>query len=775
MKTRTDALYEAFSAAFEPLFGTPCPDSLLEASEGDARKYMKKAIENSGLVQKVIRIYGDNWSELAFNRIRSLFVHHDCDVYFVPGIARIAYGELNLDGFSENERGLSRLRELVSFISNAHREEFTRNLEHITIVQQGPQKGMKVRSAPMSLRELSDLFMQEQEDTTDSQRKAFVGNPRGTRYKVIELNDFDMAKRFLKFTDPESPWCYLQSRSTFEHYRENGNRLYLALAPGYTKLTPGDPGYGRSMIGFDMGPVGKDGTSKLCACSNRYNHADNKEAIVDKSTGKLIDPDTGMPPKKGDAAYNEVQLSKILGVPVWSTYLGFDPNDIVKSGKFDEQTLSKIWDTKEDVLAAISDPNGLMERLGLEVKKVNPGVYLFKSGGAGENGKPKTCYVVLDGPNRVPYWGYSLQYLPGGRALIMGSMGRIVIDDKGMPLNNDIYDSIKLSRSSGFPIAVGKGNPNTEGGGYDSRQIMWNYIDENGDYLSEDWFNYADSFDQYGFARVGMVNLYERSLENPYTFSKLLNIIDSKGDLLFNKPLSWISSDYDDIITGRGRYHFVKTVDGNIFITDHRYVPLHSVPLAEIYKLERENGTECGSLRLVQDADSKKYSVFNVDTHQFLTGWYTEMSHYIHSFPGVNETIEVYNEQDQSNFVELGKGLLSDVWFSKMLPLDMHRAEPQYFETGPIYYVMVNGRANAFNPALGLLIKQPVDAICMKTYRPKEGERYVVTKTGDRISLVNMYGESHDVSEQEFNKLNNFMCRNFGKNWFAIGWCGYSR
>lgn len=69
--------------------------AILEASEGDARKYMKKAIEANGLSGKLTELYGPNWSEAAFKKMRDLFVHHGCDVYFVPGLARIAYGELH--------------------------------------------------------------------------------------------------------------------------------------------------------------------------------------------------------------------------------------------------------------------------------------------------------------------------------------------------------------------------------------------------------------------------------------------------------------------------------------------------------------------------------------------------------------------------------------------------------------------------------------------------------------------------------------------------------
>ena len=293
---------------------------LMEASEGDARKYMKKVLEAMGLDEDFIEEYGEHWSEQVFNEIRSKFIHNGCDVYFTPGLARIAYGELDMGSEDEDTDGLRRLGQIVRFITTAHKNDFSRNLEHITTIGQGPNKGQKQKSAPCTLDQLTDMFGKVQQQMTDADRAEFNKTQHtDTGYTIIELKDFETAHKYLRYTDLPGgdAWCYLQHEDTFDSYRRSGNRTYLALAPGFEKLKPGDQGYGRSMIGFDMGPVDENGHSPLEVCNNRYNHATDLEHENDKS---------------GDSKYNEIELSRILGFPVWEKCPGYTEEELLKAG-----------------------------------------------------------------------------------------------------------------------------------------------------------------------------------------------------------------------------------------------------------------------------------------------------------------------------------------------------------------------------------------------------------------------------------------------------------
>ena len=746
MEPCIDAFFEAVSAAYETLFGTPCPDSLLEASEGDARKYMKKAIEANGLSGKLTEMYGPNWSEAAFRKIRDLFVHHGCDEYFIPGLARISYGELALGGYGENGRGLNQLCELVAFITTAHKNEFSRNLEHITTVQQGPQKGMKVRSAPMSLRELSDMFTREQEEDTEAQRKAFIGTDGGNGYKVIELDSFETAQPFLKYTIPSSPWCYFENEETFNAYSANGNRLYLALAPGFENLKPGDRGYGRSMIGFDMGPIGPDGTSKLCACTNRYNHSNNMEAVKDEETGKLIDPDTGKPPKKGDAAYNEIQLSNILGVPVWRTYLGFNLADVIREGKFDETVLARVFDSKDALLNAIENPDALLEKYNIIVKQLSPGLYGVKSASPDNNPTPNfwrrdpefRCIVVVNGPGGNPFWAREYRRLPNDANIVFGRQGDFIIDGAGNPIVQEVFSETRPAEQVGFPIAVSRGKAVTENG-YDSRLLKWNFIDEKGNFLCDQWFNNVTEFNRDGYARVGMVNQEENI--------NRINVINTKGQFMLPEWAKHLTDGYG-IDIGGNRFHIAEMADNSIFIIDLNFKPIHNVPFAEISVMYDESKTRRFGCRKVQHAVTKKYSIFDPGSRKFLIDWYDYVSDVIYYAPLVFEYVQVTNERNQVNFVQLRKGLLSDVWFNGAIKLCMRICERE-----PLFYVGLRGGVGVWSPNFGLITKKPVGRVFSLPYTESHDTRYVITKTGDTVSLWDATGNSHVATEQELRTI----------------------
>lgn len=301
---------------------------LIEASEGDAYKYTKKVLEAfPEVLRNQLRAdYGENWTRVIFNKVRDDFIHSGCDVLFTPGITRILYGELDYDSEDQDTMKVRQLRSIVKFITTAHKDQFTRNLARITVSTEGPTRGQKTISDPLTFDELNDMFSRSIAAASDAERSTFVADKNTPKYTVIWLKDFEIACQYLKYCTAD-PWCYLEHEDTFENYASTGNKLYLALAPGFEKLKPGDPGYGRSMIGFDMEPQDENGRSHLGVCNNRYNHAEDLEHENNKS---------------GDNKYNEMELSKILGVPVWEAYPGYtseelhalgfaDMNDIVKT------------------------------------------------------------------------------------------------------------------------------------------------------------------------------------------------------------------------------------------------------------------------------------------------------------------------------------------------------------------------------------------------------------------------------------------------------------
>ena len=114
-------------------------------SEGDAYRYTKKVLNALPNRNEVCEEYTElmedrnkelpehskvsSWTRCAYMELRSYFFKDGVSkIRFAPGIARIAFGELNLGQETENTDALMRLHEILRIISIAHANEYTRHL-----------------------------------------------------------------------------------------------------------------------------------------------------------------------------------------------------------------------------------------------------------------------------------------------------------------------------------------------------------------------------------------------------------------------------------------------------------------------------------------------------------------------------------------------------------------------------------------------------------------------------------------------------------------------
>ena len=182
---------------------------LIEASEGDAYKYTKKVLEAfPEVLRNQLRAdYGENWTRVIFNKVRDDFIHSGCDVLFAPGITRILYGELDYDSEDQDTMKVRQLRSIVKFITTAHKDQFTRNLARITVSTEGPTRGQKTVSDPLTFDQLNDMFSRSIAAASDAERSTFVADKNTQKYTVIWLKDFEIACQYLKYCTAD-PWCY---------------------------------------------------------------------------------------------------------------------------------------------------------------------------------------------------------------------------------------------------------------------------------------------------------------------------------------------------------------------------------------------------------------------------------------------------------------------------------------------------------------------------------------------------------------------------------------
>ena len=271
-------------------------------SEGDAYRYTKKVLKSLPNASRVESIYREiarnkgisSWTRACYEELRTQFFRDgQCKIKFAPGVARIAYGELEFGTGDEDFRQLADLRDFVRIISIAHFETFTRHLA--------------LDGKELSFKDLVERFG----NTVSANWKELKAELRNIkygprRYQIIWLDSFATAHKYYEYTRPHN-WCHLGSLSMFRSYSFNRKstkdgtsrvsvvKLYLAVLPGFETMTEDNPLYGESMLGIDIGPDGR-----LIHVNNRWNHSHDN-----------IDD------RKGDNKYSEKELSELLGGPFY--------------------------------------------------------------------------------------------------------------------------------------------------------------------------------------------------------------------------------------------------------------------------------------------------------------------------------------------------------------------------------------------------------------------------------------------------------------------------
>lgn len=325
-------------------------NALFESLDGDAGNYFRKLIRSTDpsllrrIHSEVIEEMSEecpeepqeNWIQWLWNWFRGDFELRNSDaVYFAPGIARIVMCQPDSDRIfkytphDDLSRNSSLLSKIVHYIAHAHKDSYTRFLAD------------KSTGEVMTYERLVKTFksaVKRQADADMAELATLEYTPNN--YVIVELKDFETAHKFAKYTelrpgDARSGWCHTEYNDTFDYYSQDGRiRLYIAYKPGFEKLNPGDPGYGQSMLGIDVGSG-----NKMIHCNNRYNHDDDPE--LDNKQN---------PP--GDNRFTAKELSILLGAPFYQLCPYYDADERRKRGITSIEDVEDMVDRGEDVLAA---------------------------------------------------------------------------------------------------------------------------------------------------------------------------------------------------------------------------------------------------------------------------------------------------------------------------------------------------------------------------------------------------------------------------------------
>ena len=240
--------------------------------------------------------------------IRNQFFHDGENQKFEPGVARIAYGELNMENRGQDSRKLSSLKKIIKLISDGHAEEYDSDLNGLSYSDLEARFGTVVQKADD---ELKNELTSAKYKTSD--------------YIIEPIPDFETAKKFSEYTNPDSRWCITYMENMWDNYTSDGlNRVYFAYKPNFMKTerikedtAPLDE-YGLSLISIIVDPW-----ENLRAVTTRWNHENggSDQAMDARQLSKLLGGnvfDLCPPPPKPEQHIDRVDADSVrIGDQVW--------------------------------------------------------------------------------------------------------------------------------------------------------------------------------------------------------------------------------------------------------------------------------------------------------------------------------------------------------------------------------------------------------------------------------------------------------------------------
>ena len=254
------AITEAYAILFEDVASTAAHRAkrvIRELFPQLANKWDEVAVDDAG--RPILTMSGKRQTYIEYfeRNIRNFFFHDGADQKFEPGVARIAYGELNMENRGQDSRRLAGLKQIVKLISDGHANEYDWNLNGMSYAELETRFGASVQKADDDLK---SKLSSTKYDASD--------------YVIKEIPDFNTAKAFYKYTNPNSPWCITHMKNMWDSYTYDGmNKVYFAYKPKFKKVerivgenAPLDE-YGLSLISIIVDPW-----ENLRAVTTRWNH-----------------------------------------------------------------------------------------------------------------------------------------------------------------------------------------------------------------------------------------------------------------------------------------------------------------------------------------------------------------------------------------------------------------------------------------------------------------------------------------------------------------------
>ena len=375
----------------------------------------------------------------------------------------------------------------------------------------------------LSAEELISKFKQARENNVKKEKQEINRMKFGVSdYEIVKIDSFGGAKKYYKYTNPDSRWCLTHMKNMFDSYTCNGiNQIYFCLKNGFEDIEPivGENApldeYGLSMLSII---VNEEGELSYCTC--RWNH------------------DYG----GNDSLMDAVEISKVVNVNFYET---FKPNtkwkdmvDSVKQRLANGEEPEKIFNVVgkfKDGYAAV-ELNGKMNFINTDYEFISDKwfeyVYDFQSGYAEVKINGKYNFINTDGKYLSDKWFDYAGSFNEGYACVK-------LNDKWNFINTNCeFISDKWFDDAGdFNKGYAKVNLNGK----------YSFINTDFEFIYDKWFEYAGDFNE-GYAEVkinGKWNFINTDYEfiSDKWFERVYNFKDGYAEVNLNGKCNFINTD----------------------------------------------------------------------------------------------------------------------------------------------------------------------------------------------------------------------------------------
>lgn len=341
-------------------------------------------------------------------------------------IAKFTLGVTRMycDGELKSASIISNLNATLKLLS-AHINEYDRNLNGL------------------SANELISKFKTNRKNNISKEKQEISKMKLGVSdYDIVKIDSFNDAKKYYKYTNPNSRWCLTHMENMYNSYTCDGiNQLYFCLKKGFEDIKPivGENAplddYGLSMLSIIVNDEGE-----LAYCTSRWNHSNGGN----------------------DSVMDAVEISNVVNVDFYEI---FKPNDKLK-----------------DII------NGAKSRLknGESPENIFNSVCYLESGYTKVQLNKKWNLINEDNEIISDKWFNKIYDFKNGYNRVRLSNKWNFINKNGEYLSDEWFDKIYDFENDCAQVLLNK---------------KWNLINTDGEYLSNEWFDYIGAFNG-AYARV---------------------------------------------------------------------------------------------------------------------------------------------------------------------------------------------------------------------------------------------------------------------------------